>query len=130
MLMFNCKSIFTHAPSVPDGALGRPRGQDHSHIDDHDLNFVEWLNSEAGSTVEAVFAGHTHQDHIFYDVVTNKEEPGNIDSPYDLLKPYNPNGISPTSVATIYFTSTSAIPSQGICGAPVYIETNTATKDW
>jgi len=115
--------IFTHAPSVPDGETAYRN--DHSHIDFHDVNFVEWLNSEAGSTVEAVFAGHTHQDHIFYDVSTSR-----MSAPDDLLKPYNQYGISPMTMATIYFASTTPIPSQGICGSPIYVETDTACKGY
>ncbi len=92
--------------------------------------FVEWANGEdsdypEGQHVEAVFCGHTHENHIFYDVETD-----GMDSPYELLKPYNKNGISAYTTATIYFANTVPQPSDGICGAPVYIETTTATKNW
>jgi len=64
-------------------------------------------------TVEAVFCGHTHQDHIFYGVHTNLEQPGNIKQPWqyeDPMQPYN-----------LAFDSTDS---------PYYIETNTACKNY
>jgi len=72
-------------------------------------------------TVEAVFAGHTHQDHIFYDVTTS-----NMNEPDDLFE----YGIMPTGTAYIYYDSRDADPPNGICSSPVFIETNTACKDY
>jgi len=69
--------IFTHAPSVPNCAWeGREKYygfyRDYSHTH-NDVAFVNWLNGEDGANseglyVEAVFAGHTHQDFIFTQV--------------------------------------------------------------
>lgn len=113
MLKFSCKGIFTHAPSVPDGDEYR---NDHSHesslLEDNDLEFVEWLNSEAGSKVEAVFAGHTHQDHVFYGVSTSE-----IYAPVDYYKPIG--SYSPSDNLQLSFSDSA-----------YYIETNTACKGY
>jgi mRNA degradation ribonuclease J1/J2 len=76
--------------------------------EDHDIPFVEWVN-EADMTVEAVFCGHTHQDHIYHSVTIN-----NMNS--DQIQQLS----SPTGSRTLYYTETSCY----------YIETNTACKGY
>jgi len=119
--------LLTHAPIVGHGGKGTHYNR-LSPDKDIDELFVKWVNGEfkfqKDPRVEAVFCGHTHENHIFYDVETD-----GMDSPYELLKPYNKNGISAYATATIYFANTVPQPSDGICGAPVYIETITATKN-
>ena len=111
--------LLTHTPLVGHELKASPKDVDVLK------DFVNWVNNDKiGNTVEAVFCGHTHENHIFYDVETD-----GMDSPYELLKPYNKNGISAYTTATIYFANTVPQPSDGICGAPVYIETTTATKN-
>jgi len=84
--------------------------------------FVEWANGEdsdypEGQHVEAVFCGHTHENHIFYDVDLYSLEEEDI---YD--------GYSEDLTSVIYFYSVDSDPEHGICSSPVYIETTTATK--
>jgi len=104
-------NIITHGRIVGGGSeqIGR--------LGYHCADFVEWAD---GANVEAVFVGHTHQNHMFYDVITE-----NIDNPNDMYK--SPPGIPPTSVATIYFTYVSPDAANAICGSPVYIETKNGT---
>lgn len=68
--------VFTHCPIV-----GHDGGATHNDIlgTDYDLPFVEWVN-EVDMTGEVVFYGHTHQDHIFYDVTSSI-----MGEPIDLL---------------------------------------------
>jgi len=125
MLMFNCKSIFTHGPivghgggathDVPDIMIG-PDGELIPYLRDQDAPFVEWVNGP-GMTVEAVFCGHTHEDHIFWKVTES-----NMDYPEDIFKQYD---ILPSQSLTINFE-----PVSGTFYGPVFIETNTACKGY
>ena len=106
--------IFIHAPSVPNGS--RDDQGDHSHTDkevwvndgyvtfDSDLEFVEWINTEP--RIEAVFAGHTHQDYIWVDVdVSDMQGPESLPNPKDSH--------------TLYFSE-----------RPFYIETGSSCKEY
>ncbi|HDD60655.1 MAG TPA: hypothetical protein ENF69_06925 [Euryarchaeota archaeon] len=80
--------------------------------------FVEWANGEdsdypEGQHVEAVFCGHTHENHIFYDVETD-----GMDSPPDYSNEKDPNYVSP-------FVLISLEMARGT----FYIETDTACKE-
>ncbi len=80
--------------------------------DERDNHHIE------GIYVEAVFVGHTHENHIFYNVDLSSLEGDDIN---DLYSPY--------LISNIYFDAVEADPEHGICSSQVYIETNTATKD-
>jgi len=62
--------IITHGRIVGGGS------EQNGRLTYHCADFVEWAD---GANVEAVFVGHTHQNHLFYDVDT-----GNMDDPDDL----------------------------------------------
>ena len=67
--------------------------------DRYDGPFVEWVNGQdsnypEGQYVEAVFVGHTHENHIFYDVDISSLEGDDI---YD--------GYSEYLTSVIYFYS-------------------------
>jgi len=104
-------NIITHGRIVGGGS------EQNGRLTYHCADFVEWAD---GANVEAVFVGHTHQNHLFYDVDT-----GNIDDPDDMYE--GDHRISPTSVATIYFAPTPPDPAHGICDSPAYIETENGT---
>lgn len=106
--------IFTHGPIVGHGG-----GATHDSIvldapdEDRDIPFVEWVNEDE-MTVEAVFCGHTHEDHLFYGVESTESSMNN--PPYDYYE--------------IDYIPTNQIPLQFSERMTYYIETNTATKDW
>ena len=105
--------LLTHPPIV--GHSGKGTHQDIIY-GDHDRPFVEWVNGEdsdypEGQYVEAVFCGHTHENHIFYGV-----DEVEIDDPDDYYKPSGPY--------QWYETLNLAFSER-----PYYIETYSATKE-
>ena len=71
------------------------------------------FESQKDPHVEAVFCGHTHENHIFYDVETD-----GMDSPPDYSNEKDPNYVSP-------FVLISLEMARGT----FYIETDTACKE-
>ena len=70
-------------------------------ITNHRRDFVEWAD---GANVEAVFCGHTHENHIFYDVHTDPAQEGYMDDPYRKPNPVDLNILSFSS-APFYIES-------------------------
>ncbi len=102
--------VLTHGP-IAGSELTNGQGIDHTHTQ-NDEEFVDWVNG--GINIEAVFCGHTHEDHIFYDVDT-----GNVYQPPDYSDPEDKNYVAPTTTISLPYSANS-----------YYIETNTATKNW
>jgi len=98
--------LLTHTPLVGHELKASPKDVDVLK------DFVNWVNNDKiGNTVEAVFCGHTHENHIFYDV-----DEVEMDDPDDYYKPSGPY--------QWYETLNLAFSER-----PYYIETYSATKE-
>ena len=95
--------LLTHAPLVGHELKASPKDVDVLK------DFVNWVNNDKiGSTVEAVFCGHTHENRIFHNITLdnmNEKEPPHYDDP--------------TCLQVLYFKYPT-----------FYIETTTATKEY
>jgi len=72
--------LLTHTPLVGHELKASPKDVDVLN------DFVNWVNNDKiGNTVEAVFCGHTHENHIFYGVKIDKiHKPPEKDDPTGL----------------------------------------------
>ena len=76
--------IFTHAPIVDatHNYLCGLHSEDYTHMSPNDYNFVYWITkSKPTPNVEAVFAGHTHDNKADYlkGILPGGADDGNID---------------------------------------------------
>ncbi|HDD59406.1 MAG TPA: hypothetical protein ENF69_00460 [Euryarchaeota archaeon] len=74
--------LLTHAPIVGHGGKGTHYNR-LSPDKDIDELFVKWVNGEfkfqKDPRVEAVFCGHTHENHIFYHITTENMNDERLD---------------------------------------------------
>ena len=95
--------LLTHAPLVGHELKASPKDVDVLKI------FVNWVNNDKiGSTVEAVFCGHTHENWIFHDITVDNM---NWEKP--------PHYSNPAAFHTLYYNDCT-----------FYIETTTTTKNY